>query len=240
MTHRRFTAIFLNGFYDERSPSFYAEICRRETAFLSCADGALRVWDWLEAVGEKVPFPSVVVGDFDSMDTKTRARWEGRGAMIDGAFDRRTDKDFTDGQLALYAALDAGCREVVICGGLPNPTEYDHDHFLGNLFLLAEAHERVGGDALSIRFAEPRESIYLVHDELTIHRVGDGLNRVSFLPFGGEGGVASSEGLRWQLRDFTLPTTRANALRNEFSTDAPSATITLRGDSAPVLAIHNW
>ena len=157
------------------------------------------------------------------------------------SWDGITDKDDTDGQLALHAALNAGCVRFDAFGSLPKPGDYDVDHFFGNLFLLSEARARVGDcPDFAARLSDPRQCVYLTVDHVTVEREGTTLNRVSLIPFGGSARIRRSEGLRWRLDGMTLGFERANALRNEFLPDAASCSVELEPDSAPVVVIHNW
>jgi thiamine pyrophosphokinase len=229
--------VLLDGAFDDRYPDFYAESCARDNPYIVCADGALRA---VAALAPDVA-PQLVVGDMDSLGDVDRNAWERRGTRFDPTWDGQTAKDCTDGQLALYAALETDARRIDIHGALPRRDAYDHDHFLGNLSLLAEAHGRLGDapDA-AVRIAEPRETIALCRSRLTLTRQGAGLNRVSLVPFGASARVARSEGLRWDLAGLQVNAAPANALRNEFEWNARTATIELVDGSAPVYVFHNW
>ena len=229
--------VLLDGLYDDRHPDFYAESCARDDPTIVCADGALR------SVAELMPgiAPQLVVGDMDSLGDIDREAWKRRGTRFDDTWDGQTAKDYTDGQLALYAALDEGAQRIDIHGALPRRDAYDHDHFLGNLSLISEARERLG-DAPddAVRIAEPRETIALCRSRLTLTRNGAGLNRVSLVPLGASARVARSEGLRWDLAGLQVNAAPANALRNEFEWNARTGTIELADGSAPVYVFHNW
>jgi thiamine pyrophosphokinase len=88
------------------------------------ADGGAR-----HAAALRLPI-DVWVGDGDSVDPALLARLEADGIDV-----RRVpaDKDETDAELALRAALDAGMTRIVILGGLGGPRL---DHALANLGLL--------------------------------------------------------------------------------------------------------
>ena len=75
--------------------------------------------------------PSVVLGDFDSLDKKTLPK----GIEIHTV---PTEKDFTDTQMAVDFALARGCNDLVIIGGLSGRL----DHTLSNLAVLEEMHDR--------------------------------------------------------------------------------------------------
>ena len=228
--------VLLDGYYDERYPEFYAESCSRDDPFVVCADGALRVCEeLLQGVT-----PDLVVGDMDSLGDIDRESWMKRGTRFDDTWEGKTDKDHTDGQLALHAALGAGSSRIDFHGGLARRVAYDHDHFLGNLSLIAEAHERLG-DAPddAVRIYEPLETVYRCRSRQGISRDGSGLNRVSVVSLGGSARVERSEGLRWDLTGYEVNAAPANALRNEFREDAASAVIEMAPDSPPVYVFHN-
>ncbi len=228
--------VLLDGYYDHRYPAFYAGSCVRDDTFVVCADGALRVCaDLLPGVT-----PDLVVGDMDSLGDLDREPWTARGTRFDDAWEGRTDKDQTDGQLALHAALDAGARQIDFHGGLARRVGYDHDHFLGNLSLIAEAHERLGeAPDEAIRIHEPLETVFLCQSRLELQRDGDGLNRMSVVSLGAPARVARSEGLRWDLTGYEVHAAPANALRNEFREGASTAVIEMAPDSPPVYVFHN-
>ena len=75
--------------------------------------------------------PSVVLGDFDSLDKNTLPK----GIEIHTV---PAEKDFTDTQMAVDFALSRGCNDLVIIGGLSGRL----DHTLSNLAILEEMHAR--------------------------------------------------------------------------------------------------
>ncbi len=76
--------------------------------------------------------PDVVVGDFDSLATADRERLESLGVELRVA---TPDKDESDMELCLFAALEGGRTHVTIVGalGLVRP-----EHSVANLLLLAD------------------------------------------------------------------------------------------------------
>lgn len=237
-------AIFLHGFYDMRHPAFYSAICGAADTVRICADGGLSVFRWVNETLGTDARPDGVVGDYDSLSLEERRSWEARGVRFDPRWDGRTDKDYTDGQLALFAVLEEGCRDIEIFGALPRSDAYDHDHFLGNLFLLSEGTDRLSDSAAEfhggIRIREPYEAIHWCERSVKLRREGEGLNRVSLSPMCGDARIREAHGLRWDLTRFTATNRRANALRNEFLPNADEVEIRLEENSPPVLVIHNW
>ena len=137
--------IFLNGYYDARHLDFYRHEIEAGVAQgspLICADGGLRLFHQFgeNTHAKRLYRPDVLIGDLDSVaDLETKIaknivqEWVGQ-----------TDKEWTDGQLAvLYALEHYGCRHIIIYGGLPQPGAYETDQFLGNLKLMRFGHYQV-------------------------------------------------------------------------------------------------
>ena len=233
--------IFLNGYYDTRYLDFYRQEIRDAAAKrtpLICADGGIRIFDALNRDANPPFVPDVLIGDMDSAGAyyTTRAKhtvqeWIGQ-----------TDKDWTDGQLAVdFAIAQHGCRHLIIYGGLPRPDAYETDQFLGNLKLLRFGHYRVPRDALyAAEMRDPRQTIHYVPVSVRLLRKNSGVQRVSLIAEAPDVMVAKSENLRWELTAFHVHPDLTNALRNEFVADADSASIQLESASPPVYVIHNW
>ena len=160
--------IFLNGYYDTRHLDFYyqeIESAAENRCPLICADGGIRIFDALNRRGDTPCVPDVHIGDMDSVtESTTKAKltvqkWVGQ-----------TDKDWTDGQLAVdYALEQYGCRHIIIYGGLPRPNEYETDQFLGNLKLMRFGHYRVSTDEhYSAEMRDPRQTIHYVLSTVTV------------------------------------------------------------------------
>jgi thiamine pyrophosphokinase len=119
-----------------------------------------------------------------------------------------TDKDGSDTELAVDAALVAGATEVVLLGAFGGSRI---DHELANLLLLADP-------ALAGR------SIRAVRGATQVRALSGGGRTdldgvvgatVTLLPVGGDAGGVTTEGLRWPLADATLGFGRSRGLSNE-------------------------
>ena len=236
----RIALIFLNGYYDVRYLDFYRHEIETavENGFpLICADGGIRIFDELNQRSDTAIVPDVLIGDMDSIaETATKAKhvvqeWVGK-----------TDKDYTDGQLAVdYALEQFNCRHIVIYGGLPRPTAYETDQFLGNLKLMRFGHYRVSaGEPYTAEMRDPRQTIHYVLSSVRLTRKNNGLQRVSLIAEASNVIVEKSENLRWDLASLHIHPDLTNALRNEFTAGAASAIVQLADGSAPVYVIHNW
>ena len=236
--------IFLNGYYDIRHLDFYRQ--EIETAVengspLICADGGIRIFDELNRHLSISVIPDVLIGDMDSV------RYRGSKPLLQAKhivqeWIGKTDKDYTDGQLAVdYAMEQYDCRDIIIYGGLPRPEEYETDQFLGNLKLMRFGHYLMPADEpYTAEMRDPRQTIHYVLSAVRLTRKSSGLQRVSLIAEYPNVIVEKSENLRWDLASLHIHPDLTNALRNEFVAGAESATVQLTDGSAPVYVIHNW
>lgn len=144
------------------------------------------------------------VGDGDSLGEAGLAELRASGIPIDRA---RPDKDESDTELAIRAALDAGASDITIVGALGGVR---FDHALANVALLAlpaqlDRPARLLGPDARIR-------LLVGPGELDLGgRVGD---IVSLLPFGDDVEDVVTSGLRYPLRDEPLRAGPARGLSN--------------------------
>ena len=233
--------IFLNGYYDFRNLDFYQQEIETgigNGAIIICADGGLRIFDELNKIDDIHLLPDILIGDLDSInDIVTKAqqtvkKWVGQ-----------TDKDYTDGQLAVKYALDMyNSQHIILYGGLPRPEEYETDHFLGNLKLMRFGHYLTNYKLADFKaeMRDPQQTIHYVLSELRLKRKNSGLQRVSLFAEEADVVVESSQNLRWDLTSLHIDPDLTNALRNEFVEGVEWAEIQLTENSAPVYVIHNW
>ena len=143
------------------------------------------------------------IGDGDSIGEDDLAALGREGVPI-----RRSpvDKDESDTELALLAALDAGAHRVTILGALGGERV---DHGLANVWLLG--HPRLLD--CDVRLVDAVARIRLVGPGLADlgGRIGD---LVSLLPFGGDADGLTTNGLRYPLRDESLTSGPSRGLSN--------------------------
>lgn len=154
--------------------------------------------------------PDLVVGDADSLAEADVARLRADGIRVEIV---PVDKDESDTELALRAALDAGADRIVVLGAFGGPRL---DHAIANLGLLALP----ALDRRSIELLDAGSRVTLLRapgpDGRPVRRVLDGPvgGLVSLLPLGpGVEGV-TTEGLRYPLHDEPLPPGPARGLSN--------------------------
>ena len=133
-----------------------------------------------------------VVGDFDSLSAGDVDELEAAGVTVTRF---PTNKDATDTELALLAALDAGATEItLLCtwGGRS-------DHAIGTLSLLA--NPRCSAVAVMILDEQTRTQLLRSGAGLTLR--GNTGRNISITPWGGDATV-SATGVRWPLDSAVL------------------------------------
>ena len=173
-----------------------------------------------EALGLSV---DLVVGDLDSVAPEALAR--ARSAAV--AIERHPrDKDASDLELALEAAIARQVERVIIVGGQGGR----FDHLLANALLLGSP--RFAGVELSWWIDGATATIVDPQRPLRLQgAVGDLL---SLLPIGGDVAGITTNGLRWPLNQEVLATGSSRGISNELT--APVATVEVAAGT--LLAIH--
>lgn len=146
--------------------------------------------------------PHLVIGDLDSLGATVAADLGAAGTAV---IAHPTAKDQTDMELAVFRALAAGAREVVLLGALGGARL---DHHLANTLLLADP--RLRGRVRCVRGGTTLRALH-GGDSLSLN--GPPGTVVSLLPIGDAGGVTTS-GLRYPLRDEPLPAGAARGISN--------------------------
>ncbi len=142
-----------------------------ENACVICCDGA---YEWAK---DKVRIDENV-GDFDSLSYTPNPPPKKIYP---------SEKDFTDGEIALFRLIEAGVSEIEIYGGGGGR----EDHFLGNLHLLFAADAR----GVKAKMITEYSIIYIGKGKVSL----DGLRGATFsvLPFGGTLHIMESTGLKY-------------------------------------------
>ena len=120
-----------------------------------------------------------------------------------------SEKNFTDGEIALFRAVEAGAEYIQIYGGGGGR----EDHFIGNLHLLLAAKKR--GSYAEMITAHAR--IFLGEGEVRL--CGCKGKTVSIVPFGGDAHIMESEGLKYPLDRLTLEYGTARGISNVVTED---------------------
>ncbi len=126
-----------------------------------------------------------------------------------------SEKNLTDGEIALRKLMDYGCDEIEIYGGNGGR----EDHFLGNLHLLYYAHIR----GVKIKIISENTQIFPACGRTELKNLAG--KTVSLLPFGGAAHIIESENLKYPLTDLTLSYGECRGVSNVVLSDAASFTV---------------
>jgi thiamine pyrophosphokinase len=154
----------------------------------------------------------LVVGDLDSVDAHELETAVAAGAAVER---HPADKDATDLELALHAAIERGAERIAVAGVGGGRV----DHFLANILVLASpafarAHvEAVVGTA----------RVVVIHDKAMLDAAPGDL--VTLLPVGGPADGVRTTGLRFPLDGERLDAGTTRGVSNEVTADRATVTI---------------
>jgi len=199
----------------------YVRAAAEARAVLICADGGCEA---AKAWGLK---PHLLVGDMDSISSTTLAEFALGGVEIRKL---AVEKDETDLEMALYAAIELGAQQLTIIGGLGGRL----DHTLGNLYLLATPRLRTAG--VQTHILGEREAVFLLAGGNKLTLEGQAGELLSLLPLAGDAQGVRTENLYYPLKGETLFFGPTRGVSNLFT--GPQATISL--EAGLLLAIHTF
>ncbi len=157
-----------------------------------CADGGYRHAKRLGIT------PELIIGDLDS----------GIDQYPDGIVSRiyPSEKDATDTNLCLDYAIEQGCNEVVILGGLGGRLDHEFSHYALMLYGLKRGVRVILVNGCNeIRMEDKPFSLK-----------PDEKKYISFFPFGGKVENFTVRGLKYETDNMTLFCDRAQASSNQF------------------------
>ena len=146
-----------------------------------------------------------VIGDFDSLSESELDAFAAAGVEIER---HPVEKDATDTELALLAALDAGAKEISILATWGGRA----DQALGTAALLA--HPRIVTAGANVELLDATSRIRLLRGESELRlRLPQG-TIISLVPWGGDV-LVSASGLRWTLDREMLRAGESRGVSNE-------------------------
>jgi thiamine pyrophosphokinase len=163
----------------------------------------------------------VLVGDLDSADPDAVARVEAAGGTVQR---HPADKDASDLELAMQAAVAAEARRIVVVGGDRGRL----DHLLGNALLLGS----VRWAAVEVDAVLGAATLHVVRDDRSFD--GTPGEIVSLYALGAPALGVTTSGLRWVLDDDELQPGSSLGLSNEFN----GTTMRVRVGRGVVLAVR--
>jgi thiamine pyrophosphokinase len=163
-----------------------------DKAIISSADWLVAVDGGADTLARMGLVPQTLVGDLDSISSRTRAELEAKGVEIRLL---PVAKDETDTEAALRLVVEQGADDIVVLGALGGPRL---DHLVGNLLLLTSpwlAGRRV-------HLVDDWHEAFLAHNDVTF--AGSAGDTVSLLPLTPEVEAVHTEGLLYALSGTTL------------------------------------
>jgi thiamine pyrophosphokinase len=160
------------------------------------------------------------VGDGDSLGDAGVAQLLAEGVPVDRA---PFDKDESDTELAVEAALARAPQAITLLGALGGPRL---DHALANLALLGLPELR-GIDVRLVAADARVRSLDATDAPTRVELVGRAGDLVSLLPVGGDALGVTTDGLAYPLDDEVLRAGRTRGLSNRRT--VATATVQLRG-----------
>jgi thiamine pyrophosphokinase len=153
--------------------------------------------------------PRIVVGDFDSLDGSLLEELDRRGCEIRYA---AVEKDETDTELAVQAAIDAGATRITLVGALGG-ARFDHE--MANILLLA------GFKDVPTTLVDGPSICWLLRGPGNATIEGKAGDLVSLLPLTGDASGIRTKGLYYPLKGETLsfgkPRGMSNVLTEAFA-----------------------
>ncbi len=159
----------------------------------------------------------LLVGDLDSASP-------GAAHQAQAVERHPVDKDETDLELALAAALNAGMESVTVIGTIGGRV----DHALGNLLVVAA--DRWADLRIHLRIDGTRA--WVVRDRVEVHGTVDDL--VSLLAVGGQATGVTTTGLAWPLSNGVVEPGAGLGMSNRLA--SPTATVAVGTGTVLVLA----
>jgi len=204
--------IFANGILER--PRLAAGLLQPDD-FIIAADGGLHHIQKLELV------PDLLVGDLDSVGAEDAAWLKERRVEVQ---QYPVDKDFTDLELAIQAALRRGARKILIVAALGGRL----DQALANIALLSLTELK----GVDIALDDGVTEVCRIESRLEISgRPGD---LVSLLPLGGPAAGVVTHDLKYPLRAETLTPGQTRGISNVMQGE--NAAVELAGGN--LLCVH--
>ena len=175
-------------------------------------------------LGETGRRPDLVVGDMDAVSAETLRDLERAGVAVER---HPTEKEETDGELALDAAVARGADEIVVVGAFGGPRL---DHLAGNLLLLA--HEDFA--AIDVALVTERATFRSVLGPGILELEGAPGDWVTLVPLSETARGVATDGLRYPLRHEELIRGSTRGVSNELTGPRGSVEV---GDGLLLVAV---
>src|SRR2546430_13702238 len=182
------------------SDAWLAGLAKRADVVIAADGGATK----LAKAGHR---PDLVIGDMDGVTAEAQRELERAGAKLERY---PTEKEQTDGELALDAAVKRGADEIVVAGAFGGPRL---DHMAGNLLLLA--HEDFA--AIDVALVTERATFRSLVGPGSLELEGAPGDWVTLEPLSEIARRVATDGLRYPLRHEDLVRGSTRGVSNELT-----------------------
>lgn len=156
--------------------------------------------------------PNVLLGDFDSINKSDLEYCKRIGVEII-SFPR--EKDNTDSDIAIDFAIERGCEEILILGGLGSR----FDHSLSNVFLLKKLQDK----GINATLVNENNEITIINNEKVFQK--GCYEKITLISLTDTVEGINTEGLYYELKDATLNFGSSLGISNEFLNDSAKISI---------------
>jgi thiamine pyrophosphokinase len=191
------------------SDGWLAGIAKGADVVIAADGGATRL-------GKAGRRPDLVVGDLDSLPADAKRDLERAGVAFEV---HPTEKEETDAELALDAAVKRGADEIVVVGAFGGTRL---DHTVGNVLLLA--HEDFA--AIDVAIVTERATFRSLLGPGILELEGAPGDWVSLEPLSDTAYAVSTDGLRYPLRHEDLVRGATRGMSNELTDRRGSVELT--------------
>lgn len=139
-------------------------------------------------------FPNHVVGDFDSVSTEVLQYYQNNPQVIFHQYN--PEKDNTDTDIAIQLAIKLKSSHITIIGALGKRM----DHAISNIHILKYALEA----KIPCQIIDTHNRIYLVNDNITIHKNNIYGKYISLIPLTTEVQGLTLKGFKYPLENASL------------------------------------
>jgi|SRR5579872_2315252 len=157
--------------------------------------------------------PSILVGDFDSLDAYTLQQLDERGIEIQRV---PVEKDETDTELAIQVALDRGATSITLLGALGGAR---FDHSVANMLLLLAV------DSVPLWIVDGPSVCWLLRGPGSVPINGHKGDLLSLLPITSDATGVRTSNLYYSLRDETLPLGKTRGTSNLLTQDTAEVSL---------------
>ena len=191
------------------------------TTALASADLIIAADSGAETALQYGHVPSVVVGDFDSLNIDT-AELEAKGSTLVRA---AVEKDETDTELAIQVALEHGATDITLLGAIGGAR---FDHTMANILLLA------GIETVPMRIVDGPMTCWLLRGPGSTTIIGQSGDLLSLFPLTSETTGVRTRDLYYPLHGETLRFGRPRGVSNVLNGEQGEVSL----ESGMLLVIH--